>query len=207
MMLATEGAGIHSATAREIAQVAARLFAARGYDATPVQAIVEAAGVTKPTLYYHFKSKEGLAQALLTRPLTDLVETLRELVQGSGDPVTGLVDLVEAHFSFVRQDPDRVRFFYAVFFGPLGSGLSTELAGFGDQLDAVLRSALDRLAQAKIIAPDRAGALFTVVRGLIIVRTMDHLYCDSELGPGLARRWVDDLLRGFGTIGWEQGNH
>jgi AcrR family transcriptional regulator len=39
--------------ARHIARVAARLFAARGYDATPVRAIVEAAGVTKPTLYYH----------------------------------------------------------------------------------------------------------------------------------------------------------
>ena len=41
----------------------------RGYDATPVRAIVEAAGVTKPTLYYHFGSKEGLAQALDPVPL------------------------------------------------------------------------------------------------------------------------------------------
>jgi AcrR family transcriptional regulator len=52
-MVAAPVKGEPSETARHIARVAARLFAARGYDATPVRAIVEAAGVTKPTLYYH----------------------------------------------------------------------------------------------------------------------------------------------------------
>ncbi len=41
------------------------LFAARGYDGVGVQEIVEAAGVTKPTLYHYFGSKQGLLQALL----------------------------------------------------------------------------------------------------------------------------------------------
>ena len=62
-----------SPVARHIARAAARLFAERGYDATSVREIVEAAGVAKPTLYYYFRSKEGLAQALFTVPLTNLV--------------------------------------------------------------------------------------------------------------------------------------
>src|SRR5215211_7966667 len=41
------------------------LFAARGYDAVGVQEIVEAAGVTKPTLYHYFGSKRGLLEALV----------------------------------------------------------------------------------------------------------------------------------------------
>ncbi len=57
-----------STVARHIARTAARLFAERGYDATSVREIVEAAGVAKPTMYYYFRSKEGLAQALLTVP-------------------------------------------------------------------------------------------------------------------------------------------
>lgn len=44
---------------------AAKLFATRGYDAVSVREIVQAAGVTKPALYYHFGSKEGVARALL----------------------------------------------------------------------------------------------------------------------------------------------
>ena len=44
---------------------ALRLFATRGYDAVGVQEIVVAAGITKPTLYHYFGSKQGLLDALL----------------------------------------------------------------------------------------------------------------------------------------------
>src|SRR4051812_21694653 len=90
------------AMADQIASAAARLFASRGYDATPVRMIVEEAGVTKPTLYYHFGSKEGLAQALLTRPMTGLVEALRGIVAGPSEPIAALVEVVETHFAFCR---------------------------------------------------------------------------------------------------------
>jgi len=43
------------------------LFARRGVDAVGVQEIVEAAGVTKPSLYHHFGSKEGLVRAVVDR--------------------------------------------------------------------------------------------------------------------------------------------
>src|SRR5262245_54215681 len=86
-----------SEVARHIARVAAQLFATQGYDATAVREIVEAAGVTKPTLYYHYGSKEGLAQALLTEPIARLNENLRKILEGPGDAVDKLVGTFEAH--------------------------------------------------------------------------------------------------------------
>src|SRR3954451_5273381 len=103
-----------SAVARHIAPEAARLFARHGYDATSVRMIVEAAGVTKPTLYYYFGSKEGLAQALLTLPMTLLAEQMRSILASEGDPVAALERIVEAHFAFCRDDPDGARFFFAL---------------------------------------------------------------------------------------------
>ena len=41
------------------------LFTNRGYAATSVREIVEMAGVTKPALYYHFESKEGIYLAIV----------------------------------------------------------------------------------------------------------------------------------------------
>ena len=41
----------------EILKKALELFCSRGYDAVGVQEIAVCAGVTKPTLYYYFKSK------------------------------------------------------------------------------------------------------------------------------------------------------
>lgn len=46
---------------------ALHLFARQGVDAVGVQEVVDAAGVTKPTLYHHFGSKDGLVKALVDR--------------------------------------------------------------------------------------------------------------------------------------------
>lgn len=48
-----------------ILETALELFYSRGYDAVGVQEIAEKSGVTKPTLYYYFKSKYGLLEQLL----------------------------------------------------------------------------------------------------------------------------------------------
>ena len=48
-----------------ILETALDLFYTRGYDAVGVQEIAERSGVTKPTLYYYFKSKYGLLELSL----------------------------------------------------------------------------------------------------------------------------------------------
>ncbi|MHC4841833.1 MAG: TetR/AcrR family transcriptional regulator [Planctomycetota bacterium] len=55
------GTGQELDTKQRILKEGARLFAERGYDAVSVREVVESAGVKKPTLYYHFGNKEGLA--------------------------------------------------------------------------------------------------------------------------------------------------
>ena len=52
------------------------LFYAKGYDAVGIQEIVDAAGVTKPTMYYYFGSKKGLLEELIQRVFNDLMQAL-----------------------------------------------------------------------------------------------------------------------------------
>jgi AcrR family transcriptional regulator len=187
-----------SPVARHIARAAARLFAKRGYDATSVREIVEAAGVAKPTLYYYFRSKEGLAQALLTVPLTNLVTNLRRIVTTVEDPVRCLEQVIEAQYAFCRDDPDRGRFIYALFFGPLGSEMAGELEPFRDSLLSWTESAVRRLAEIGLVARNRVEACSTACRGLIVISTLDYLYQEKTLGRDLAHDQVSDLLVGFG---------
>jgi len=186
-----------SQVARHIARVAARLFAARGYDATSVREIVEAAGVAKPTLYYYFRSKEGLASALVTVPLSNLVSTLRQIVSTIEDPVRCLEQVIEARYAFCRDDPDRGRFIYALLFGPLGSDIASDLEPLRDNLLSLTEAAVRRLAEVAIVSRQRVDAFATACRGMIVVSTLDFLYRDRALGGDLARQQVDDLLRGF----------
>jgi AcrR family transcriptional regulator len=187
-----------SPVARHIARAAARLFAERGYDATSVREIVEAAGVAKPTLYYYFRSKEGLAQALITVPLSNLTSTLQRIVSQVEDPIRCLERVIEAQYNFCREDPDRGRFIFALLFGPLGSEVASELEPFKESLSGWTDAAVRRLAEAQIVPRHRAEACSTACRGLIVVSTLDYLYSDKPLGCDLAQQNVNDLLRGFG---------
>jgi AcrR family transcriptional regulator len=193
-----------SDSARHIARTAARLFAKHGYDATSVREIVEAAGVTKPTLYYHFGSKEGLAQALLNRPLSGLVETLESIAASGGEPVAVLERIVSAHFDFCREEPDRARFYYAICISPHASHLAEELMKFGPRLDEPIARVIGLLEAGGVVAGDRAADLLRACRGMITSMVMEFLYTDGEeldLGPSLARRLVGDLLWGFAVSG------
>jgi hypothetical protein len=127
-----------------------------------------------------------------------LAATLRQLVTKGDDPVPTLEALIEANFAFCREDPDRARFVYAIFFGPLGSGLSTELAQFSEELNLQIARAIHRVAEAGVIDQARTVACTAALRGLIVIHTMDYLYRGVELGTDLPHRLVGDLLRGFG---------
>ncbi len=191
--------GEMSPTVRHIARVAARLFAERGYEATAVREICEASGITKPTLYYYFRSKEGLARALITLPLTELVSVLTHLVTTAADPLAGLESVIDAQYVFYRDDPDRGRFIYSVLFGLARSDLAVELEPLRDSLISWTESAVRRLAEADIVPRPLVEACSAACRGLVLVSTVDFLYRDRPLGGDLARRQVEDLLRGFAT--------
>jgi AcrR family transcriptional regulator len=191
------GRKVENPVARHIARVAARLFATQGYDATSVREIVEGAGVAKPTLYYYYRSKEGLAKALVTVPLSGLVEQLRQIVTTERHPVSCLEQILEAHFDFCREDPDRSRFLYALMFGPPSQEPAHDLEGCKEDLARWVEAAIRRLAEAGIIRRDRADTFATIFRGLIVIATVDFLYGEKPLGQNLARTLVNDLLQGF----------
>jgi AcrR family transcriptional regulator len=77
----------------DLVRIAAELFAERGYRATTVRHIGDAAGVLSGSLYHHFDSKETILDELLSSYLNELVETYREITSGA-EPVAALRGLV-----------------------------------------------------------------------------------------------------------------
>lgn len=81
-------------TRERIVAAAVRLFYNEGIRAASVDAIAEKAGITKKTLYYHFRSKDELIAAYLEsrdQPTLDLYARWFEATPGSAaDKVRGL---------------------------------------------------------------------------------------------------------------------
>jgi AcrR family transcriptional regulator len=67
--------------------VALTHFAARGYDGVQVREVAEEAGVSKPTLYYHFESKEGLFRQLCLVALAFMERRVQLMVAPLLEPV------------------------------------------------------------------------------------------------------------------------
>jgi AcrR family transcriptional regulator len=66
-------------TRAEILRVALRLFTEKGFEGTSTRDISSALGMTKSSLYYHFKNKEEIVASLVTErrhELDDFVEWL-----------------------------------------------------------------------------------------------------------------------------------
>ena len=64
---------------QRLLETATELFAEKGYAGTSVREIVDRAGVSKPVLYYYFKSKEGLYYAILEWAAEVQQEILNEI--------------------------------------------------------------------------------------------------------------------------------
>ena len=96
-------------TKEKLLDEALRLFGHRGVDAVGVQEVVDAAGVTKPTLYHYFGSKEGLVQALLDRGFGVLDRALDELGDYDRDLPKYLERQAGVWISVVKTQPDWFR--------------------------------------------------------------------------------------------------
>ena len=83
-----------------IMEKALELFCARGYDAVGVQEIAEQSGITKPTLYYYFGSKQGLMETILEENSRILEEMLEKAVEEPGDVPQVLYRVARAYFDF-----------------------------------------------------------------------------------------------------------
>ncbi|MFK7991734.1 MAG: TetR/AcrR family transcriptional regulator [Sandaracinaceae bacterium] len=91
-----------------ILDVATRRFAANGVDGTSLSAIAGDVGVRKPSLLYHFPSKDALHQAVLDGVLSRWNEVLPRLLEAaSGDDRFDA--LLDETVAFFLDDPDRAR--------------------------------------------------------------------------------------------------
>ncbi|MFJ8150346.1 ScbR family autoregulator-binding transcription factor [Streptomyces sp. NPDC096094] len=86
-------------TRRTILEAAARVFEERGYQSATIAEILGTAGVTKGALYFHFESKEQLAQGVLHE------QDQRFVIPDRACKLQELADVVLLHAYRLQSDP------------------------------------------------------------------------------------------------------
>ncbi|MFC4908423.1 TetR family transcriptional regulator [Actinomadura gamaensis] len=90
----------------ELLGTAAEVFASQGYAATTIRQVADAAGILGGSLYYHFDSKESMADEILSTFLDDMWAAYdRVLDAGLGARETLEAIVVESFRSIDRHRP------------------------------------------------------------------------------------------------------
>ena len=98
-----------------ILQKALALFSRKGYDSVGIQEIVEESGITKPTLYYYFGSKQGLLEAVISIWGSRFSALIGSASAYRHDLVMNLTALLREAVRFAREEPDYFRFQSSLF--------------------------------------------------------------------------------------------
>jgi AcrR family transcriptional regulator len=109
-----------SETRELILKVALRHFADRGYAGTSVQDIVDEAKVAKPMLYYYFRSKAGLYQALIDLAHDERYALMCEAAEGNEELREKLTAILGALFEFIQKHRELVRLAFGSAFAAPG---------------------------------------------------------------------------------------
>lgn len=88
---------------RQLLEVAEEVLVEQGYAATTMDEIARRAGVTKPLLYDHFGSKDGLVGAQVARVRTELLEASEQAIAGGGTPEEMFRLGIRAFFDYITK--------------------------------------------------------------------------------------------------------
>jgi AcrR family transcriptional regulator len=111
---------LNSETRGQILQAALKRFAHSGYSAASVQHIVDDAKVSKPALYYYFRDKAGLFQALVDQAHDERHRLMQAAVEDSTDLKTQLVEILTSLFDYLQKNRELMRIAFATAFAAPG---------------------------------------------------------------------------------------
>ncbi len=143
---------------------ATELFAEKGYAGASVREIVEKAGVSKPVLYYYFKSKEGLFYAILEWAADVQQNILNEIFEARGTVLERFIFLYRRIHEGIQQYKSLYIMIHGLIYGPPEGVPEYDFASFQRcMLDAVKRIYTEGLPTGEIRNADAEEVAFLVL--------------------------------------------
>lgn len=183
-------------TEKRLIESALTVFSEKGYEGASVREIIERAGVTRPVLYYYFKSKEDLFCQLVIRSYGETFDEIEAALKSARSCRERLRAFIRITFGRTERSPELVRFLLHVFFSPPQEGPQLDK-------DRLIRKRFERIVEIMrdgIASGELAGGdpetLALAFSGMMDLHTMakshePHRRLTSELGEELVDLFMD----------------
>jgi TetR/AcrR family transcriptional regulator len=203
-----------AATREALMQAGSELFAARGFDGVPVEAIAERAGANKAMINYHFGGKRGLYQAILLETFEEIGAEVRAISQRPDDARTQIAAFID----FVLQlGTTRRVAFPALFLREVMSGEGPDLEVFkrlGMVVSSVMEIVRRGVAEGALRPIDPFNAYFMLMAPMsLFLATQPVRVWGYEKGllpfpppppTQFAEQLKQTLLQGLGVVDGEK---
>lgn len=147
----------------QLIEVGRTVFSEKGFDAASIEEIASRAKVSKPIVYEHFKSKEGLYAVVVDREVRELVHRITKSLEGD-HPRALVHQAALAFLTYIEEEPDG--FGILVRDSPVASSTGTLASIIGDlatQVEFILRDEFKERGFDVKLAPLYSHALVGMV--------------------------------------------
>ncbi len=180
----------------KILRAALKQFAECGYEGASVQSIVDAARVTKPTLYYYFSSKAGLYQALIDWAHDERYRLMVEAAERGVSLSAQLTEVLAALFEFINDHRSLMRIAFATAFSARGE-IPSEIR-YMDKCERnfeFIHKLIRRgLTEGALDNTFSSSQLTLGIYGMMTIKVMEHLVHGK---PRLTRRDAESIVQLF----------
>jgi AcrR family transcriptional regulator len=188
-----------SPTRDRIFKASARLFAQKGFHGVSMREISQATGLSKPTIYYYFGSKEGIYKSLIETGISH-TNTGFDMIYNQNSAVKQkLIGIAKAAFREVQDYPEYVKFFLLLFISaeklPFLESLMLSAVRRRTRLEDLIRQGVHSGEFGINADPHLAAEIFT---GAISHYIWKQLNCADQLvSDQLAENVVEFLFKGL----------
>jgi TetR/AcrR family transcriptional regulator len=174
------------------------LFASKGYAATTVREIVERAGVTKPVLYYYFRSKEGIYLDLMREPFSKFAALVEDALLPAGSARERLFRLCLQAYDIFVENVDAARVMYSIYYGPPQGAPFVDFDAYHHRFrEAVLQVLREGIRGGEFRRVDLHDATWAVIGAVNVAMEVELCHPAQRLGRDGVRRVLELVLEGI----------
>ena len=173
-------------------------FTQQGYAATSVREICLAAGVTKPVLYYYFKSKEGLYLQLMEDSHSRFEALLADLGSFDGNVRQRVIYFCENVFDTTVQQLPLVKLIYSIYYGTPQGAPPFNLEQYYDRMLQVISTLIQEGIVTGEIRPGDVNDMVWAALACMSIAIEEQLcHCNPRLDRAAMTRMLDIVFDGL----------
>jgi AcrR family transcriptional regulator len=193
-----------TATKEQIVEAAASLLATKGYEATSLDDVAAAAGITKGTVYYHFDSKEALYWAVVAPNVAKTVLRAEDAVARNPSPRDAIIEVVMLLTRGARESNEKYMYYQEML--PLNDEMRRAIREQERRYEALVADVIRRGQDAGEMMPGDPHILSLILIGAA-ARTARWYDPSGQVPPGdFWQMFAGLVLNGLLVRDWVLGN-